>query len=263
MHPFDQDLELSGSFSGGFECVISKHWLVNGIPNGGYLMALLAQAMQHDPSKSQAPILTANFTGRCRPGAAQISVTRMAASKQFDRFEASLLQKGKEKVRAFGTFAAPTDSCSIERYEAAAPRVAERQACTEMPQLPRYTVFKNTRVLLDPDCSGWIGGNLSERSEQKGWIKFREEREFDIPALLLMADAFPPPVLASQGMVAWVPTIEFSVNVRRIPTSKWLKGIFRTRFITCGLLEEDGELWDENGELAAILRQIAQFRPAR
>ena len=123
-----------------------------------------------------------------------------------------------------------------------------------------YLTYGNEGIFLLGQLSG--PANYFS-SEQKGWIKFREEREFDIPALLLMADAFPPPVLASQGMVAWVPTIEFSVNVRRIPTSKWLKGIFRTRFITCGLLEEDGELWDENGELAAILRQIAQFRPAR
>ena len=42
-------------------------------------------------------------------------------------------------------------------------------------------------------------------------------------------------------MVAWVPTIELSVNIRNIPTTKWLKCIFQTRFITCGLLEEDGE----------------------
>ena len=35
---------------------------------------------------------------------------------------------------------------------------------------------------------------------------------------------------------------------------------FRTRFITCGLLEEDGEIWDETGQLIAISRQIAQYR---
>ena len=33
-----------------------------------------------------------------------------------------------------------------------------------------------------------------------------------------------------------------------------------TRYITCGLLEADCEVWDETGNLAAISRQIAQFR---
>ena len=101
---------------------------------------------------------------------------------------------------------------------------------------------------------------MADNSEIRGWIKFKNDRPFDILSILLFADSFPPAVLTSQGMVAWVPTLEFSVNIRNIPTTKWLKCIFRTRFITCGLLEEDGEIWDEAGRLIAISRQIAQYR---
>jgi len=96
----------------------------------------------------------------------------------------------------------------------------------------------------------------------RGYIKFKDDRPFDIFGILLAADSFPPAVLTSQGMVAWVPTLEFSVNVRNIPQTTWLKCIFRTRFITCGLLEEDGEIWDQNDQLIAISRQIAQYRTA-
>ena len=115
-------------------------------------------------------------------------------------------------------------------------------------------------IRLDPACTGWFEGKLSDRSEIKGWIRFKDDRAFDVPSILLAADAFPPAVLTSQGMVAWVPTLECSINIRKLPASKWLKCIFRTRYITCGLLEEDGEVWDEQGTLVAISRQIAQFR---
>jgi len=87
-----------------------------------------------------------------------------------------------------------------------------------------------------------------------------DDRPHDLLSTLLLADSFPPPVFVSQGMVAWVPTIEYSVNVRFIPETKWLKGVFRTHFITGGLLEEDGELWDEYDNLVAVSRQIAQFK---
>jgi hypothetical protein len=57
-----------------------------------------------------------------------------------------------------------------------------------------------------------------------------------------------------------VPTLEFSVGIRDIPRADWLKCGFRTRFINCGLLEADGEIREEAGDLAAISRQMAQFR---
>ena len=138
--------------------------------------------------------------------------------------------------------------------------MAELQTCVAVPEMPNYNLFGQMDIRLDPACVGWWSGDLSDTSVCKGWIKFKKERPFDVLSILLIADAFPPAVLTSQGMVAWVPTLEFSVNIRNIPTTAWLKCIFRTRFITCGLLEEDGEIWDQNGKLVAISRQIAQYR---
>ena len=76
----------------------------------------------------------------------------------------------------------------------------------------------------------------------------------------MIADAFPPPVFVAYGPVAWVPTIELTVNVRNLPTTPWLKCAFRTRYMDNEILEEDGEVWDGNGELVALSRQVAQFR---
>jgi acyl-CoA thioesterase len=117
-------------------------------------------------------------------------------------------------------------------------------------------------LLIAPSCSGWLKseGILSPRSEQKGWIKFKDDRPCDALSLLLMADSFPPPVLASHGIVAWVPTVEYSVSVRSLPDTAWIKAVFRSHYLTSDIVEEDGELWDENGKLLAISRQIAQFR---
>jgi acyl-CoA thioesterase len=120
-------------------------------------------------------------------------------------------------------------------------------------------------ILFEPrepfTFSGYITENWSINGVPNGWIKFKDDRPFDLLSILLIADSFPPAVMSSQGMVAWVPTLEFSANIRNIPTTDWLKCIFRTRFITCGLLEEDGEIWDQADQLIAISRQIAQYRP--
>jgi hypothetical protein len=260
MHPFDQDLLFKPGESFSFSGHITENWSINGIPDGGYLMAILAKAMLHYSEMKSTPIITANFLDRCEPGEAEVSIEKMSTSRQFNRFQAILKQKGKEKIRAFGTFADENKACLLERCEASAPDIAESGKCISLPGIANYTLFSQLDIRLDPLCASWMSGKLSDTSEIKGWIKFKNDRPYDLLSILLMADAFPPAVLASQGLVAWVPTIELSVNVRNIPTTDWLKCSFRTRFITCGLLEEDGEIWDEKGELIAISKQIAQYR---
>jgi acyl-CoA thioesterase len=260
MHLFDQDISLKEIEPFRLKGTISDNWSVNGTPNGGYLMALVANAMQKHSNKKSTPIITANYISRCVPGEADFNVELISQSTQFSRLEARLLQDGKEKIRTTGTFADEKNECVLERYETKAPDISSLDACISVPALPKFTLMNNLDIRLDPACAGWMEGKLTDKSEQKGWIKFRDKRPFDMVSIFLIADAFPPPIFATQGLAAWVPTIELSVNVRHIPETEWLKGIFRTRFVTCGLVEEDGEVWDEDGNLVAISRQIAQYR---
>jgi len=260
MHPFDEDIQVKQENAETYSGSISPKWSINDVPNGGYLMAILTNAMLQTSKMAATPIVTANFLNRGEPGGAEILIERMSVSRQFDRFQAKLSQNGQEKARVFGTFANEKNACVLEHYETKCPEITVLEKCVPVPGMPRYTLFDQMDIRLDPVAAGWMSGKLSDRSENKGWIKFRDDRPFDVPSILLAADSFPPAVLSSQGMVAWVPTLEFSVNIRNLPASKWLKCVFRTQFITCGLLEEDGEIWDQDGQLIAISRQIAQYR---
>jgi hypothetical protein len=260
MHQFDQDIAVESANAHCYTGSIATNWSINGVPNGGYLMALVTNALLQSSRMQTAPIVTTNFLKRCHPGDTVVSVERMSLSRQFDRLEARLEQNGEEKIRAFGTFTDEKNECLLERYQTKAPDIRSLEECIAVPEMPDYTLYGRMDIRLDPACAGWFEGRLSDRSEIKGWIRFKDDRPFDVPSILLAADAFPPAVFTSQGMAAWVPTIECSVNIRNLPASKWLKCIFHTRFIACGLLEEDGEIWDEGNALVAISRQIAFHR---
>ncbi len=260
MHVFDRDISVTGLEQYKLLGTITDNWSINGIPNGGYLMAIGAQAMLLSSDKKSTPVITANYISRCIPGEAQIQVEEFSRSKQFNRLQVKMFQDGREKIRIHGTFADENIECSVERYETKTPVIAPLDKCVQLPALPQFALMNHLDIRLDPVSAGWMQGTLIDTSEIRGWITFRDNRPFDMQSILLAADAFPPPVFASHGMTAWVPTVELSVNVRNIPDSAWLKGAFRTRFITCGLLESDGELWDEKGNLVAISRQIAQFK---
>ncbi len=80
-------------------------------------MALLANAMMRGAAKTATPIITANFLSRAEPGEAEIHLERIAQSTHFDRFQASLVQDGKERIRSLGTFAKENSDGAERRYE--------------------------------------------------------------------------------------------------------------------------------------------------
>ncbi len=224
-------------------------------------MAIIANALLEKSEYGKVVSVSANYPGRSIPGAAEIQTGAIAGSRQFDHLQARLLQGGREKILASGIIAANLSRGDSRRYEKSPVKVPPVSGCIPVPALPNYTIFEHVEVFLDPACCGWMqNGNLAERSEMNGWIQFKQQRPMDATAVLLMADAFPPSILASQGMVAWVPTLQMSVTVRNLPASQRLRCRFYTNYITAGILEEDGEIWDEAGALIATSRQIAQFR---
>ena len=260
MSRFDDDIAVIPKGDWLYGGNVSDNWSINGIPNGGYLMALLTNAMLQKSRNDNIVVVTAAYLSRLRPGPVDLAVENFATSLNMDRFETRLIQDGKERVRAMGTFCQSSQERNDDRYEKDPPIVAPLEQCIRAPHIPKYTLMDNLDICLDPECTGWFVGKLSPKSEMKGWIKFKEDRSFDPLSVLLMADAFPPPILASQGAVAWVPTVELSINMHRVPQTTWLKCRFRTHFMSRGFLQEDGEVWDENGELVAVSRQVAQFK---
>jgi acyl-CoA thioesterase len=262
MHPFDEGITVIRQNERTFHGTISGDWSINDTPNGGYLMALCARVAQEEGAKGSLAILTTAFLARSGPGRVELSLQHLGASRQFERYQVHLSQAGELKAAALATLANRADPGAEVRMEAEAPSLPPAESCIPMPEMPGYTLFSRLDVRLDPACAGWMTGALTDRSEIRGWVRFQDDRSPDELALLCLADSFPPAVLASQGMVAWVPTIECSVNLRQLPTTAWLIGRFRSRFLHHGMVEEDGELWDEAGSLVALSRQIAQFRKA-
>ncbi|ABW66106.1 thioesterase family protein [Desulfosudis oleivorans] len=261
MYSFDRDIALEQQARQLFSATVTPNWSVNRNPDGGYLMALMANGVLQHAEKQWITIFTANFVSRCVPGPVSLAVDLLGTSSRFERWQASLEQEGDTKVFALCTLTDNAVEDPETRYEADPPVLASRQDCLEFPAVPGYTIFEQMDVRLDPACTGWLtSGALTDRSEQKGWIRFKDDRPFDMLSLLLAADAFPPPVLASHGMTAWVPTLEMSVNIRQKPSSPWLRCVFRSRFIHNGIVEEDGQVWDENDRLVAVSRQVSQFR---
>jgi hypothetical protein len=112
-------------------------------------------------------------------------------------------------------------------------------------------------VRIRPGDEGFRGGHPTGNPEIRGWFAFADAEPIDAIALLLVADAFPPPIFNTELPVAWVPTVELTVHLRGVPAPGPLRCRFRSRFVHDGLLDEDGEVWDSQGVLVAQSRQLA------
>ena len=82
---------------------------------------------------------------------------------------------------------------------------------------------------------------------------------FDPLSLLLAADTLPPATFPI-GSSGWVPTIQLSVYVRRVPAAGWLLARQRAQLVSGGLVDETCELWDETGRVVAQAVQLAMVR---
>ncbi len=110
---------------------------------------------------------------------------------------------------------------------------------------------------IHPDDAVAYTGDRTGIARIRGWFRLREGEEPDSLATLVAADVFPPAVFNTNLPLKWTPTVEMTVHLFDPQPREWLKCSFRTRFVTNGLLEEDGEIWDEGGNLVALSRQLA------
>ena len=67
----------------------------------------------------------------------------------------------------------------------------------------------------------------------------------------------PSDALARARPVLLEPILELTVHVRAVPVGTRVACVFKSRIIQGGLIEEDGEIWDQAGNLVAISRQMA------
>ena len=68
MYLFDQDISLTKEKPLSFKTEISKNWSINGNPNGGYLLAIIANAMTRESSMESIIICTATYLSKTFPG---------------------------------------------------------------------------------------------------------------------------------------------------------------------------------------------------
>lgn len=239
-------------------------WDIAGAANGGYLMALVANAVLHETGATDPVTVTAHYLAPARPGAVEVEVSQVRAGRRLATAQARLTDaQGQPVLAALATVGSLDElagaSSAPELVDTEPPSLPPLEQCVLVEPTETFPppFMGQVQVRLEPDLAGFFAGRPSGRPEMRGWFSLPGEPLLSSLALLLAADAFPPTVFNSNLPIAWTPTVELTVQVRARPRSASLRCSFATRFVTGGYLEADGEIWDADGRLLALSRQLA------
>ena len=251
--------QQNGEYSGA----VHDGWDIRGNANGGYVMALVVSAMR-DASQRQDPIsVTAHYLAPLPPGDVRIATEVVKRGKTFCTVSASMFKGEREAARLIGAFGDAAGrnevSESLFHVDIAPPQLPPMTECLRRPSSEpgiSMGLMDKVDIWLHPDDTGFARGEPSGKTIVRGWINFADHRPMDTLALLLVADAFPPPVFQVMMVPGWVPTVELTVHVRATPAPGPLRCVFSAHVVQGGMFEEDGEIWDSTDTLVAQSRQI-------
>ena len=264
---FDAATATTTRSPGQYSGTVSDQWNIGANPNGGYVLALVTNALLQEagPVHPDPLTITAHYM---RPTTANepadITVEVVRRGRRHTHLEATLVQ-ATERVRVVAAFGNLEDATGPSLTLGQPPSLPEPDACLARLHVPvestgaESTFMHRFDTRLSP-TTGWLTGRKTGVPEIVGWTRFSDGRQPDVASLPLFADAFPPAVF-ELAEVGWVPTIELTVHARARPAPGWLRARFHTRFLVDGYLEEDGEVWDSTDRLVAESRQLAMVLP--
>jgi acyl-CoA thioesterase len=252
---FEDDIALTCAGEGR----IADGWATPRGPHGGYVMALLAGAIERavgDPAR-QARSLTAHFLRPPRVGPMRVDTTIERAGRSMTTVSARMEQDGKPIALALGAFSGAYDAPRLG--EVPMPSVAPPEPAAEpLPGAPPFA----RRLALQPRF-GDLPLSGSESDVVGGWIDLPEADALGGAALCVLADGYYPAIWPRLAELHAAPTIDLTVHVRApLPVRGPLLARFRSRLARDGFFEEDGELWATDGTLVAQSRQLALLLPS-
>jgi len=234
-------------------------WRIGAVPNGGYVLAVAGRALAEVLPHKDPLSISAFYLAPTVLGPIDCEVELLGGGRSTSFAQVNMRQDGQLKVKVTAAFT-DLDKLDGESWSAAErPQYPAWEECEEPPD-PGIEFRQRAQMRLVPGRRFSKERRPDGSGEYQGWVRHRDGSDTDTLSLLMFADAFPPPVFTVFGPVGWVPTVELTVQVRAHPAPGPLQVCLRTRHLTRGVLEEDGEYWDSDGRLVAISRQTAKVR---
>ena len=250
---------------GRFSAQLSPIYTIAAHPHGGYLQcvianAALAGASEVGDSHLHVTAISTNFVSALSVGPVELRVEVRRVGRGVSFVRVALEQHGALATESLVTLGTLKEGSRVRYHGASAPEMPSLERSRSVVGGDDVGIRNVLELRLDPAVTGWWDGQLSSKGEVRGWIRLDDgAAPWSTWSLLFATDAFPPATLPL-GSSGWVPTLQLTSYVRRVPTSEWLRGVQRANVIADGLVDERCELFDDSGQLVASSTQLAMVR---
>lgn len=258
---FDADTALTAATPGRWRGEITDRWSIGTGPNGGYIAAIIARAVTEASPFPQPLTMTVHYVERPTPGPFDVDVDLVRAGRSHATVSARLSQD-RPVALALATLGRHRPA-EPELMTAAIPDYPPPARCRAAARLAADASFRDRfEVRVADPADVFSGREEPGPAVTRGWTRLADGHLTDALVVPLLMDSFPPAIFSTfppQRLGGGAPTIELTVHWRAAPSTDWHLAQFSTRFLTGGYIEEDGELWGEDGRLVAQSRQLARF----
>ncbi|SDK90709.1 thioesterase family protein [Nonomuraea jiangxiensis] len=266
MGTFQEATALTARGDGEFDALLDAQWSVGTRLHGGYLLAVLGRAACESAAGAGHPHVTAvsaSFVEPPEPGAALAQVETLRVGRSLAQVRAALVQEGRTRVEAHITLSRLDGSDPWWTAAEPAP-MAPEEACFQAPvdapgagmPVPLMAVIENR---LDPENLGFAFGTPAGRGVLTSWQRLADGSDWDPLSLLVALDPVPP-VSLELGVPGWVPTIQLTGYVRRLPAPGPIRVRLTATDVGGDRMDEVAHVWDDKGRLVAQATQLAALR---
>ncbi|NUP02951.1 MAG: thioesterase family protein [Nonomuraea sp.] len=266
MGTFREATALTTRDADTFGAMLDAQWSVGTKLHGGYLLAVMARAACESDSGAAHPHVTAvsgAFVEPPVPGPADVRVERLRVGRSVAQVRVSLAQEGRLRVESHVTLGVLDDAdpwwSAIEPVE-----LPPEEACFLAPTDPpgadmTVPLMAVVEERVDPAHLAFAFGAPSGRGVIASWQRLADGSDWDPLSLLVALDPVPP-VSFDLGLSGWVPTIQLSAYVRRLPAPGPIRVRLTATDVGGDRMDEVAHVWDSKGRLVAQATQLAAVR---
>ncbi|HWC13734.1 MAG TPA: thioesterase family protein [Actinomycetota bacterium] len=263
MTTFSDGVALTRTDTDVFEGAVHPGWQVVRGPHGGYVAALVLNALTErldDPERAIRSFTT-HFIAVPQEGPVTVRTSVERSGRSMSFLSARLEQEGGILALSLAAFSTPWEGFEFD--DTTMPDVPPPDDAMPVPDdapgIPPFLKNLDMRFCIgNPPLH--IG---ADEALLGGWFRLREPQVVDALVTAMLLDAWAPPVFPRSDVPIVCPTIDLTMHFRSpLPLDgakpdDFYLGRFSSTLSRDGFVEEDGVMWAPDGTVVAQSRQLS------